>query len=65
MPLTLLKLDKTGHSTFTGSVAEQQFHALIGRGYAMFKDDVQIRESQADAESEDISVLALAPLVGG
>jgi len=64
--MKLMKLDKTGHSTFHGTEAEAQFKGLLARGYALFQNDVQIRTAPLETPGQpEPEVLALAPLVGG
>jgi hypothetical protein len=61
--MTLLKLDKTGHSTVTGTDVQVEFDTLLSKGYAMFVAEQQIRS--LDSVAPDAEILALAPLVGG
>ena len=63
--MKILKLDKTGHSTLCATEVDIQaeFNALIGKGYAMFLNDEQLRT--LDNVHPDAEILALAPLVGG
>ena len=62
--MKLVKLDKTGHTTYYQEEARVQFGALIAQGYAMFENDKQLRKLP-DIMPDNLEVLALAPLVGG
>jgi hypothetical protein len=65
MAMKILKLDRTGHSTLCGTEVDLnlEFATLTRAGYAMFLDDVHIKELPTDRPTAEI--LALAPLVGG
>lgn len=60
--MKILRLDSKGHTTVETNI-ETEFAQLLKDGYAMFLDDVQIKELPVGRETGEI--LALAPLVGG
>jgi hypothetical protein len=59
------KLDHTGHTTLDtiSTDLDHEFKTLARQGYAMFLDDVHIKELPVNRP--DAEILALAPLVGG
>lgn len=66
--MKILRLDASGHSTILAEALapeafDKAFHGLCAQGYAMFLDDVQIKEVPVDRP--DAEILALPALVGG